>query len=117
MAAHPILDVRLFRTNRVFALSNLAALINYSATYAVAFLLSLYLQIVRALSPGHVGLILLAQPAMQAVSSPFAGRLADRVDARGPASVGMALTAAGLLLLGTTPRARRAPRSSWRASS
>jgi EmrB/QacA subfamily drug resistance transporter len=99
--AHPILDVRLFRTNRVFALSNLAALVNYSATYAVAFLLSLYLQIVRGLSPGHAGLIILVQPAVQAVSSPYAGRLADRVDARGPASLGMALTAAGLLLLGT----------------
>jgi len=99
--AHPILDVRLFHANRVFALSNLAALINYSATYAVAFLLSLYLQIVRAVSADHAGLILLAQPAMQAVSSPFAGRLADRVDVRGPVSVGMALTAAGLLALGT----------------
>jgi len=100
-AAHPLLDVRLFRSNRVFALSNLAALINYSATYAVAFLLSLYLQIVRGMSPDHAGLIILAQPAMQALSSPFAGRLADRVDARGPASIGMAMTAAGLLLLGT----------------
>ena len=99
--AHPILDVRVFRTNRVYALSNLAALVNYSATYAVAFLLSLYLQIVRAVSPDHAGLILLAQPAMQALSSPFAGRLSDRVDARGPVSIGMALTAAGLLLLGT----------------
>ena len=101
VVAHPILDVRLFRTNRVIALSNLAALVNYSATYAVAFLLSLYLQVVRGFSPDHAGVIILVQPAVQALSSPFAGRLADRVDARGPASAGMALTAAGLLLLGT----------------
>ena len=40
----PVLDIGLFRDNRVFALSNLATLVNYSATFAVTFLLSLYLQ-------------------------------------------------------------------------
>src|SRR5512136_1815874 len=44
---HPLLDVSLFTGNRVFALSNLAALINYSATFAVTFLLSFYLQTLR----------------------------------------------------------------------
>lgn len=39
----PILDINLFTDNRVFAYSNLAALINYAATFAVTFLLSLYL--------------------------------------------------------------------------
>jgi len=95
----PILDVRLFRTNRVFALSNLAALLNYAATYAIAFLLSLYLQYVRGFGPDQAGLVLLAQPIVQAASSPYAGRLSDRIDPRGPASLGMALTAAGLFLL------------------
>ena len=37
----PVLDVRLFRANRVFAFSNAAALVNYSATSAVSFLLLL----------------------------------------------------------------------------
>src|SRR5574341_608060 len=41
---HPILDVTLLKGNAVFTYSNLAALINYSATFAVTFLLSLYLQ-------------------------------------------------------------------------
>jgi MFS family permease len=40
----PVLDMRLFRSNLVFALSNLSALVNYAATYALSFLLSLYLQ-------------------------------------------------------------------------
>ena len=42
----PILNIRLFTRSASFAFSNLAALINYSATFAVGFLLSLYLQVV-----------------------------------------------------------------------
>ena len=45
----PVLNIRLFSQNTVFAMSNLATLINYSATSAVSFLLSLYLQYVKGL--------------------------------------------------------------------
>jgi predicted MFS family arabinose efflux permease len=94
---HPILDLRLFR-NAVFAFSNLAALINYSATFAATFLLSLYLQVGRGLEPQSAGLLLLAQPLVMAVLSPFAGRLSDRVEPRRVASAGMALSCASLFL-------------------
>ena len=94
--ANPVFELNLFRNNRVFALSNLAALINYSATFAVAFLLSLYLQHIRGLSPQGAGLILLAQPFVQAIFSPFAGKLSDRIEPRIVASMGMALTTMGL---------------------
>lgn len=97
-AIAPILDVPLFRHNRVFALSNLAALINYSATFAVGFLLSLYLQYIKAFNAETAGLILIAQPALMTLCSPFAGKLSDRVEPRIVASAGMALTVAGLLL-------------------
>ncbi len=96
---NPVLDINLFRRNRLFAFSNLAALINYSATFAVGFLLSLYLQYIRALSPQNAGLILVSQPAVQAVFSPLAGRLSDRIEPRAVASIGMVLTFLGLLLL------------------
>ena len=33
----PVLDIRLLTKNRIFAFSNLSALINYSATFAVSF--------------------------------------------------------------------------------
>jgi len=95
---NPVLDINLFRNNRVFALSNLAALINYSATFAVTFLLSLYLQYIKALTAEKAGLILLSQPLVQTFLSPFAGRLSDRIEPRIVASIGMALTAAGLFL-------------------
>jgi EmrB/QacA subfamily drug resistance transporter len=96
--ASPVLDIRLFRGNRIFAFSNLAALLNYCATAAVAFLMSLYLQYIKGLPPYKAGLVLVAQPIVMAVTSPFAGRLSDRTEPRLIASLGMALSAAGLLL-------------------
>ena len=95
----PVLDLSLFRNNRGFALSNLATLINYSATFAVTFLLSLYLQYIKKLTPEHAGLILIPQPIVQAFFSPLAGRLSDKIEPQIVASAGMALTGAGLLLL------------------
>jgi EmrB/QacA subfamily drug resistance transporter len=96
---HPLLDIGLFTGNRVFALSNLAALINYAATFAVTFLLSFYLQSIRGFSPAFAGAILVTQPLLQAILSSPAGHLSDRVEPGKVASAGMGLCAAGLLLL------------------
>jgi EmrB/QacA subfamily drug resistance transporter len=97
-ATAPIIDMKLFKSNRAFALSNLAALINYSATFAVGFLLSLYLQYIKGFGPQTAGLVLVSQPIIQAAFSPFAGRISDRVEPRIVASTGMALSALGLFL-------------------
>ena len=96
---YPVLEIDLFRHNTVFAMSNLAALINYAATFAVGFLLSLYLQRVRGLAPQDAGLVLIAQPVVQALVSPLAGKLSDRSEPRTVASLGMAITFLGLVLL------------------
>jgi EmrB/QacA subfamily drug resistance transporter len=96
---YPVVEIALFRRNIVFAFSNLAALINYAATFAVGFLLSMYLQRIRGFTPQHTGIILLAQPVIQAAFSPLAGRLSDKMEPRIVSSAGMALTFAGLLLL------------------
>jgi len=95
----PVLRLGLFRTNRVFAFSNLAALVNYSATFAVGFFVSFYLQNVKGLNPQSAGLVLIAQPVMMAVFSPFAGRLSDKIEPRIVASLGMAISSLGLLFL------------------
>jgi len=95
----PILEIKLFKTNRVFAFSCIAALINYSATFALVFLLSLYLQYIKALSPHMAGLVLVAQPLVMAISSPFAGRLSDRIEPRIVATAGMVCTTIGLFLM------------------
>ncbi len=95
---HPVLHIDLFRNNRVFTLSNVAALINYSATFAVSFLLSLYLQYIKGLPPQKAGLILVAAPVMQAIFSPLSGRLSDKIEPRIVSSAGMGLTVIGLIL-------------------
>ena len=95
----PVLNMDMFRNNRTFAMSNLAALINYSATFAVSFLLSLYLQYIKGFSPQSAGIVLIASPAMQAIFSPLAGRLSDRIEPRIVASAGMGFTVVGLILL------------------
>jgi len=92
----PLLDINMFRNNKVFAYSNLAALIHYSATFAIAFLLSLYLQYVKGMSPTEAGLVLIFQPVMMALTSPATGRLSDVVEPRILASIGMAITTVGL---------------------
>ncbi len=93
---YPLLDINLLRNNRVFALSNLAALFNYAATFGVTFFLSLYLQYVKGMEPNQAGTVLIAQPIVQTVFSPFCGRLSDRVPAAYVATVGMAFCALGL---------------------
>jgi len=95
----PVLNIGFFRNNTVFAFSNLAALINYAATFVVGFMLSLYLQYVKGFTPEHAGLILIAQPVVQVIFSPIAGSLSDRIEPRIVASAGMALTTAGLVML------------------
>lgn len=95
----PLLDIRLFLDNKVFAFSNLAALINYCATFVVTFLLSLYLQHIKMLTPYQTGTILVAAPAIQALFSSFAGRLSDRFEPQIIASIGMALNVIGLVPL------------------
>jgi EmrB/QacA subfamily drug resistance transporter len=94
----PILDISLFKNSKTFTFSNVAALINYSATFAITFLISLYLQYVKGFNPESAGLILVAMPAMQAIFSPLAGRLSDRIEPRLIASAGMALTTIGLII-------------------
>ena len=96
---HAILNLDLFRKNRMFAFSNLATLLNYSALFAVTFLLSLYLQYIKGYNPQSAGLILVAMPAMQAIFSPLTGKLSDRIEPRILASTGMGINAAGLLAL------------------
>jgi EmrB/QacA subfamily drug resistance transporter len=97
--SYPLWNIRLFAKNRVFLFSNLAALINYGATFSVTFFLSLYLQYIHGYSPEHAGLILMVQPVVMVLVSPLAGRLSDRIEPGKIASAGMALSALALILL------------------
>ena len=96
---YPVVEVRLFSRNKLFTFSSLAAMIHYAATFAVTFLISLYLQYIKDLSPQTAGMIIVAQPIMMATFSPLAGKWSDRIEPRKIASFGMGLTALGLFLL------------------
>lgn len=95
----PLVDVRLFAGNMSYTLSNLAALLNYAATYAIGYLLSIYLQVVQGFSSQTAGIILIVQPLLMAVFSPYMGRLSDRISPYKLASAGMALCAISLGML------------------
>ncbi len=95
----PVLNVNLFWENKVFGFSSISALINYSATFAISFLLSLYLQYIKGFSAQHAGLVLIVQPLTQAVLSPFTGSWSDKIDARKLATTGMAIIVVGLLAM------------------
>ncbi len=97
--SNPVFDIRLILRNRVFAFSGLAALINYSATSATGFFISLYLQYLKGLDARTAGLIMISQPIAMTLLSPIAGRLSDKKNPGVIASIGMGLTASGLILL------------------
>lgn len=93
----PVFNVNIFFRNRVFKHASLSALINYSATTSISFMLSLYLQYVRGLTPVQAGLILVAQSFIQAIVSLQSGKLSDKISATKLASAGMFIIATGLL--------------------
>ena len=95
----PVMDISLFRHNRVFAFSNLSAFINYAATFAVAFILSLYLQYIKGMTPGNTGFLLICQPVVMMIVALLAGRLSDKYDPRILSSAGMSVIVVGLLML------------------
>lgn len=100
-ARFPVFDIQLFTGNKTFAYSSIAALLNYSATFAVTFLLSLYLQYLKGMSPQTAGTVLMAQPIVMAVLSPITGKLSDSIEPRLLATAGMSLTVIGVILFST----------------
>jgi MFS family permease len=97
--SEPLMDLRLFTSNRLFSAGNITALLNYSTTAGTVLLISIHLQFILGFSPSEAGLILLSQPLVMVVVAPIAGWLSDRIDARVLSSIGMTIRTAGLLLL------------------
>ena len=94
----PIVNVTLFRENKGYAFSNISAMLNYGATFAISYLISIYLQVVMGYSSQTAGLIMIFQPIIMAVLSPVMGRFSDRISPFKMSSVGMAFCAAGTFI-------------------
>lgn len=97
-AEDPAVKVAMFKDNIGYAFSNLSALLNYGATFAISYLISIYLQVVMGYSSQAAGLIMIFQPIIMAVLSPVSGRISDRVSPFKLSSAGMAFCAAGTTL-------------------
>ncbi|MDR2036404.1 MAG: MFS transporter [Bacteroidales bacterium] len=95
----PMFNMNMFLSNRVFRMSSFAALINYAATFAIGFMLSLYLQYIKGFDAQKAGFILIAQPIIQTIISPLAGRWSDKVNAGKIATLGMAVIVLCLLAM------------------
>lgn len=94
---HPIFHIDLLTKNKKFALSNFAALLNFSAAFAVPFLMSMYLQYIRGLQPNQAGLILLVSAVTIIFGAPISGKLSDKRDPRILTSLGMTIAALSLI--------------------
>ena len=93
---HHLLNVRLFK-GRVFSGSCLATFMNYASSYSISYFLALYLQSIGNLTATEAGMLMLVQPAIQAVLTPYFGRLSDRqADKRVLPTVGLVISAFGI---------------------
>jgi predicted MFS family arabinose efflux permease len=95
---HPILNLRVFRhwpyVNSLLLISTMSI-----GLFAVLFYVPAFLQEAQGWTPVNTGLTLLPQALVMMVLMPFAGLLYDRIGARWPAVIGLALTGSGILLL------------------
>jgi EmrB/QacA subfamily drug resistance transporter len=101
-ALQPMIDLALFRI-RAFAAGNASVVIAFSGLFTATFLLPFLLEDGLDMQPMEAGLLLTPVPLVAAVVAPFSGALSDRIGARLPASLGIAVLAAGLLSLTTLP--------------
>ena len=95
---NPVIRISMFTQDKAFTFANLAALLNYGATFAISYLMSIYLQVVMGYTSQTAGLILIAQPLMQALFSPMMGKLSDRMPPYKLATAGMCFCVTGLIL-------------------
>src|SRR5579875_3158462 len=93
----PMVKLSIFRVPMMTP-SLLAALFQGLANFAVLFLVIMYLQGARALSPIHASLLLVPGYLLGGLIGPFAGRLADRTAPFIPATLGLAVQVIALAL-------------------
>jgi EmrB/QacA subfamily drug resistance transporter len=95
--AEPMLDLELFKIP-MLAPSLLASFFQGLASFAVLFLVIMYLQGPRGLSPIDASLLLVPGYVGGSAVSPFAGQLADRTGPVLPATLGLAIQVVALFI-------------------
>jgi len=93
----PTLDLTIFRIPTMTP-SLLAALLQGVGSFAVLFLVIMYLQGTRGMSPIDASLLLVPGYVIGAVVGPYAGRLTDRFGSVVPATVGLGISVAAMVI-------------------
>ena len=96
-AKNPLIRPSLFKSIPLSA-ALLSLALNSGVHYPIFMLGPLYMQNVLGFSPLVIGLVATTLPLLTAVTSPVSGRLADRMDARSVAAVGLFFTLLGILI-------------------
>ncbi|HJU20502.1 MAG TPA: MFS transporter [Stellaceae bacterium] len=110
---YPMLAVGLFK-RPVFALSVLTSVCSFAAASLALVSLPFYIQEVLGRSAVATGLLITPWPVAVGITAPLAGRLADRYPAGILGGIGLALLAAGLVLLALLPAHPTALDMVWR---
>ncbi len=98
---YPVLQVRFFADDRVYARANVVAMLKTMSTFSITYLMAIYLEVSQGLSASLAGLIMLSMPIMQVLLSPVAGGLADRFRSMHVMAAGITLVATSLFMLST----------------
>lgn len=99
-AAHPAIDLGLFRDRR-FAASVLASYLCYLSSASVGFLMPFLLVAGVGCSAAHAGLVMMSVPAAMLLLTGPSGALSDRIGVRALATAGLTVMSLGILLSGT----------------
>src|SRR3989442_266835 len=94
----PVLDLSLFRI-RLFTAGNIANLLSGLAFAGLAFIMTLYFQLVRGYDPLHAGIFLIPLDATLILVGPISGSLSDKWGARGLSTLGLLVASAGFFVL------------------
>ena len=97
---NPTLDLRLFR-ERLLSYSLGASFFQSLGYLSVSFLVIMYLQGIRGLSPLDASLLLVPGYVLASFFAPFTGRLSDRQGPRLPATLGISVMLVAVLLYAT----------------
>lgn len=97
-ARFPALDLSLFKI-RLFTAGNIANLLSGLAFAALAFIMTLYFQLVRGYDPLHAGIFLIPLDVTLILVGPMSGWLSDRWGARGLSTIGLIVASAGFFLI------------------
>lgn len=96
----PVIDLALFKI-RLFIAGNIANLLSGLAFAALAFVMTLYFQLVRGYGPIQTGLALIPLEATLLLVGPVSGWLSDKWGARGLSTIGLVISSSGFVLLST----------------